>query len=181
MSNKCIPHLSALDYICLPMVSSADEWGVHPCKRVYIRVKLMSNCHALSAFGISERAAVLGLRFSFYRTFTPSYLFSFALSTSRPNSVSPLALTVQIRDFHLFLRIDVQRSWNQSCQHALDSECAERINDTRSIFRSPDAFPNPEEFDPQRWIVDGQVREDIKQVVYGFSRRYGSSCVLVLG
>ncbi|PBK97139.1 hypothetical protein ARMGADRAFT_1061548 [Armillaria gallica] len=40
MSNKCIPHLSALDYICPPMVSSADAWGVHLCKRVYIRVKL---------------------------------------------------------------------------------------------------------------------------------------------
>ncbi|PBK80087.1 cytochrome P450 [Armillaria gallica] len=40
-----------------------------------------------------------------------------------------------------------------------------------SIFRSPDIFPSPEDFDPQRWIVDGQVREDIKQFVYGFGRR----------
>ncbi|KAK0466477.1 cytochrome P450 [Armillaria novae-zelandiae] len=40
-----------------------------------------------------------------------------------------------------------------------------------SIFRSPDIFPSPEDFDPQRWIIDGQVREDIKQFVYGFGRR----------
>ncbi len=40
MSNKCIPHLSALDYIHLPVESSADEQGVHPCKHVYICVKL---------------------------------------------------------------------------------------------------------------------------------------------
>ncbi|KAK0467658.1 cytochrome P450, partial [Armillaria novae-zelandiae] len=40
-----------------------------------------------------------------------------------------------------------------------------------SIFRSPDIFPSPEEFDPQRWIVDGQLRGDIKQFVYGFGRR----------
>ncbi|KAK0209954.1 cytochrome P450 [Armillaria fumosa] len=40
-----------------------------------------------------------------------------------------------------------------------------------SIFRSPDIFPSPEDFDPQRWIIDGEVREDIKQFVYGFGRR----------
>ncbi|KAK0442535.1 cytochrome P450 [Desarmillaria tabescens] len=40
-----------------------------------------------------------------------------------------------------------------------------------SIFRSPDFFPDPENFDPQRWIVDGKLREDIKQFVYGFGRR----------
>ncbi|SJL17991.1 uncharacterized protein ARMOST_21562 [Armillaria ostoyae] len=43
-----------------------------------------------------------------------------------------------------------------------------------SIFRSPNVFPSPEDFDPQRWIVDGQVREDIKQFVYGFGRRRDS-------
>ncbi|KAG7439293.1 cytochrome P450 [Guyanagaster necrorhizus] len=40
-----------------------------------------------------------------------------------------------------------------------------------SIFHSTDVFPNPEDFDPQRWIVDGKVREDIRQFVYGFGRR----------
>ncbi len=50
MSNQCLPHLSALDYICLPMVSSADEWGVHPCKCMYIHVKL-SRLVSIGLFG----------------------------------------------------------------------------------------------------------------------------------
>ncbi|KAK0201334.1 cytochrome P450 [Desarmillaria ectypa] len=40
-----------------------------------------------------------------------------------------------------------------------------------SIFRTPNIFHNPEVFDPQRWIIDGKVREKIKQFVYGFGRR----------
>ncbi|KAK0442522.1 cytochrome P450 [Desarmillaria tabescens] len=40
-----------------------------------------------------------------------------------------------------------------------------------SIFRTPDVFPNPEVFDPQRWILDGKLRDDIKQSVFGFGRR----------
>ncbi|KAK0437105.1 cytochrome P450 [Desarmillaria tabescens] len=40
-----------------------------------------------------------------------------------------------------------------------------------TIFRTPDVFPNPEVFDPQRWILDGKLRDDIRQFVYGFGRR----------
>ncbi|KAK0442534.1 cytochrome P450 [Desarmillaria tabescens] len=40
-----------------------------------------------------------------------------------------------------------------------------------SIFRTPDVFPNSEVFDPQRWIFDGKLRDDIRQFVYGFGRR----------
>ncbi|PBK58259.1 hypothetical protein ARMSODRAFT_169141 [Armillaria solidipes] len=56
MSNQCLPHLSALDYICLPMVSGVDEWGVHPCKRVCI----LSCLVGIRLFGVCP--------FPFYRT-----------------------------------------------------------------------------------------------------------------
>ncbi|KAF8870113.1 cytochrome P450 [Mucidula mucida] len=41
-----------------------------------------------------------------------------------------------------------------------------------SIFRDPDVFPNPEVFEPQRWIsVDGSVRKDLRDFTFGFGRR----------
>ncbi|KAK0442507.1 cytochrome P450 [Desarmillaria tabescens] len=40
-----------------------------------------------------------------------------------------------------------------------------------SIFRTSDVFPNPEVFDPQRWILDGKLRGDIRQFVFGFGQR----------
>ncbi|KAF8913320.1 cytochrome P450 [Mucidula mucida] len=41
-----------------------------------------------------------------------------------------------------------------------------------SIFRDPDVFPNPEVFEPQRWIsADGSVRKDLRDFTFGFGRR----------
>ncbi|KAF7323775.1 Cytochrome P450 [Mycena kentingensis (nom. inval.)] len=40
-----------------------------------------------------------------------------------------------------------------------------------SIARDPDVFPDPEKFDPQRWIVDGTLRDDLKVFQFGFGRR----------
>ncbi|KAJ7145385.1 cytochrome P450 [Mycena crocata] len=42
-----------------------------------------------------------------------------------------------------------------------------------SIARDPVVFPDPERFDPQRWItLDGQaIREDLKVFQFGFGRR----------
>lgn len=41
-----------------------------------------------------------------------------------------------------------------------------------AISKDPVAFPNPEKFDPQRWLTDaGQLRTDIKFYPYGFGRR----------
>ncbi len=43
---------------------------------------------------------------------------------------------------------------------------------SRSIFRDPDIFPDPERFDPQRWLTpDGTIRSDIKNYNFGFGRR----------
>jgi cytochrome P450 len=42
----------------------------------------------------------------------------------------------------------------------------------RAISRDPIAFPDPETFDPQRWIdSEGRVKDNIKFIAYGFGRR----------
>ncbi|PBK86254.1 cytochrome P450 [Armillaria gallica] len=41
-----------------------------------------------------------------------------------------------------------------------------------SIFRDPDIFPDPERFDPQRWLTpDGTIGNEIKNYNFGFGRR----------
>ncbi|KIJ62332.1 hypothetical protein HYDPIDRAFT_42090 [Hydnomerulius pinastri MD-312] len=41
-----------------------------------------------------------------------------------------------------------------------------------AISNDPDAYPNPERFDPLRWLdEDGKIREDLKVFTYGFGRR----------
>jgi len=45
-----------------------------------------------------------------------------------------------------------------------------------SIGHDPSVFPNPEQFDPQRWLhSDGTLREDLKSFSFGFGRRYAFS------
>ncbi|KAI9572561.1 cytochrome P450 [Boletus coccyginus] len=41
-----------------------------------------------------------------------------------------------------------------------------------AISRDPEVFPNPDSFDPQRWLNrDGRVRDDLKFPSFGFGRR----------
>ncbi|KAG1733319.1 cytochrome P450 [Suillus lakei] len=41
-----------------------------------------------------------------------------------------------------------------------------------SISRDPDVFPDPEAFNPQRWLNDkGELRNDLKFYTFGFGRR----------
>ncbi|KAH7884072.1 cytochrome P450 [Phlebopus sp. FC_14] len=41
-----------------------------------------------------------------------------------------------------------------------------------AIANDPEVFPEPEKFNPQRWInVDGTIRDDIRFCTYGFGRR----------
>ncbi|KAN0101001.1 Cytochrome P450 [Tylopilus felleus] len=41
------------------------------------------------------------------------------------------------------------------------------------ISRDPEAYPNPDKFDPQRWLNnDGRVRDDLKYPSFGFGRRF---------
>jgi len=42
----------------------------------------------------------------------------------------------------------------------------------RSVGRDPSVFPNPEDFDPQRWLnSEGRIRDDLKAYTFGFGRR----------
>ena len=42
----------------------------------------------------------------------------------------------------------------------------------RSVGRDPSVFPNPENFDPQRWLnSEGRIRDDLKAYTFGFGRR----------
>ncbi|GLB36895.1 putative cytochrome p450 [Lyophyllum shimeji] len=46
------------------------------------------------------------------------------------------------------------------------------IGNVWSVGRDPAYFPNPETFDPQRWLrEDGTLREDLKSYAFGFGRR----------
>lgn len=42
----------------------------------------------------------------------------------------------------------------------------------RAIANDPDVFPDPQNFNPQRWIDEaGQLRNDLRFFTYGFGRR----------
>ncbi|EEB90301.1 hypothetical protein MPER_11508, partial [Moniliophthora perniciosa FA553] len=46
------------------------------------------------------------------------------------------------------------------------------IGNVWSVGRDPAYFPDPETFNPQRWLTsDGKVRDDIKSYPFGFGRR----------
>lgn len=55
----------------------------------------------------------------------------------------------------------------------LKTRITEAHRKTRAISRDPVAFPDPEKFDPQRWLdQNGQLRDDVKCYPFGFGRRY---------
>ena len=42
----------------------------------------------------------------------------------------------------------------------------------RAIGRDPEYFPDPEQFNPQRWLTeDGKIKEELKSYPFGFGRR----------
>jgi cytochrome P450 len=46
------------------------------------------------------------------------------------------------------------------------------IGNVWAVGRDPQYFPDPENFDPQRWFdANGKIREDLKNYAFGFGRR----------
>jgi cytochrome P450 len=42
----------------------------------------------------------------------------------------------------------------------------------RAVNRDPQYFPDPENFNPQRWLTpEGKLRDDMKAYPFGFGRR----------
>ncbi|OJA12012.1 hypothetical protein AZE42_08156 [Rhizopogon vesiculosus] len=42
-----------------------------------------------------------------------------------------------------------------------------------AISRDPNVYPNPDQFDPDRWLnSEGKIRSDLKYPAFGFGRRY---------
>ena len=42
----------------------------------------------------------------------------------------------------------------------------------RAIANDPEVYPNPDKFEPQRWLAkDGKVRDDLNFCTFGFGRR----------
>ena len=42
----------------------------------------------------------------------------------------------------------------------------------RSVGRDPAYFPDPEQFNPQRWLTkEGKIKEEMKSYPFGFGRR----------
>ncbi|KAF7969821.1 hypothetical protein HWV62_25950 [Athelia sp. TMB] len=51
-------------------------------------------------------------------------------------------------------------------------EGASVVGNHWAIGHDPEAFPNPEHFDPQRWLTsEGTLRQDMKSYPFGFGRR----------
>lgn len=59
------------------------------------------------------------------------------------------------------------------CQNGLCIPKGTRIyGNIWSIARDPEYFPDPETFDPLRWIdANGKLRDDMKSYPFGFGRR----------
>ncbi|TFK33151.1 cytochrome P450 [Crucibulum laeve] len=57
-------------------------------------------------------------------------------------------------------------------QNYLIPKGATVIGNVWSVGRDPAFFPEPEKFNPQRWLTeDGKMREDLKAFTFGFGRR----------
>ena len=43
---------------------------------------------------------------------------------------------------------------------------------SRSVGRDPAYFPDPEQFNPERWLTEeGKIKEELKSYPFGFGRR----------
>jgi cytochrome P450 len=46
------------------------------------------------------------------------------------------------------------------------------IGNVWAVGRDPEYFPDPEKFDPKKWLTaEGKLRDDLKSYPFGFGRR----------
>lgn len=86
--------------------------------------------------------------------------------------MTSLTACAQFRVEGLLYPRGCHRIWEPLVRITLESHTWIAHPSDRAISRDPAVYPNPDKFDPQRWLThDGKVRDDLKFPSFGFGRR----------